>query len=243
VGELVAECRKVLSAVLSSRLAAVIAGLLIVLVPTLFSVFTEWTQWAAWVRITVLVGWFAAAAVVVTATVRQSELVEGLVGEPLERRTEARSVATRWLLRSLLQPEPAGMPPIYELRLFLPDTGSGLLVAEYESPGSTPSEGWQPGQGATGTAWVTNSMVIARVPEVHDGSYGLSREQQERYADLAIVAANPVQNARARQIGVIAVSANEDDGYFATADGRLNLVALCDVVARVLIDIRRIEGD
>jgi GAF domain len=179
---------------------------------------------------------------VVTSTARQGVQIDDLVGDPLERRELGREAAASRLLRALLQPFAAQIPDHYELRLFLPDD-DGMLVAEYESAGSAPSEVWKPGRGATGMAWLTNGMVIVRGTAVSDATYGLDEEQQDRYKSVQVVAANPVQNARGRRLGVLVASSEQDDAYFDRPDARLNLLALSEVVARVLVDIVRLDRD
>ncbi len=190
-------------------------------------------------RVLIVLGWFASAVVVVVSTARQSAQIDDLVGEPRSRRDEARQTAVNRLLRTALQPASAGIPEHYELRLFLPDD-DGTLVPEYER---TPSVVWNPGRGAVGMAWTTNGMVVAEGDAVRDATYNLTSEEQERFSHLEVVAANPVQNARGRAIGVLAASSKRDDGYFRRPAGQLDLVALSEVVARILIDIARVERD
>ena len=114
------------------------------------------------------------------------------------------------------------------MQLFLPNE-EGELLAEYASGGRPSSDPWPPGQGATGIAWSTNGFVRAVGHAVSDATYGLTEEQQERYRDLRVVVANPVQNARGRAIGVLVLSSREDDAYFEDPDAQLQLVALCEV--------------
>src|ERR1700742_318855 len=89
----------------TSRRGGLVAGLALVLVPTLFSIFPEWTDWPVAIRTVVIIAWFLAAAFVVLVSTRQGEQVDDLVGEPLADRTEVRQLAARSLLETLLRPD------------------------------------------------------------------------------------------------------------------------------------------
>jgi hypothetical protein len=225
------------------RSTAVAAGVVLVLVPTLFTVFPRWADWSLAPKLLVLVAWLFAAVVAVRASAMQSEQVHDLVGTVRRRRDEGREAAGRFILRELLRPEAARFPPDYEFRLFLPDETGTRLVPEYESAGQSPSDGWNVGQGATGTAWSSASYVRVRGPAVSDGTYGLTAEQQTRYRTLAVVAAAPVLNARVKPIAVLSVSSSRDDGFLFEGEGPLRHADLAEVVARVLIDIFAIGRD
>jgi hypothetical protein len=227
----------------SRRATAVGAGVVLVLVPTLFTVFPRWADWTLAPKLLVLTAWLLAALVVLRAGAVDSERVQDLVGAFRRRRDDGREAAGRFILRDLLRPQAAGFPEHYEFRLFLPDATGKWLVPEYESPGQFPSEGWGIGQGATGTAWSSRSYVRVRGTAVSDGTYGLTSEQQQRYQDLQVVAAAPVLNARVEPIAVLSVSSHQDDGFLFSGDGPLRHQELAEVVARVLIDIFAIGRD
>jgi hypothetical protein len=72
------------------RITPVVAGLTIVLVPTLFAVFPEWARWSWILRALVLLVWVLAAAVVVYQGTRQSERIEDLLRPGRRRRDAAR---------------------------------------------------------------------------------------------------------------------------------------------------------
>jgi hypothetical protein len=228
---------------LVSRTVAVIAGLTLVLVPTLFAVFPEWARWANFVRVLVILIWLCAAAIVVLTGAQQSERVEDLLRPGRRRRDLARSAAGQRILRALLVPEAVGFPADCEFRLFLPDPSGKRLLPDYESTGSTPSEGWEVGQGATGMAFSSGSMIRVRGAAVWDATYGLTSEQQERYRNLRAVVATPVLNARVVPIGVLAVSTSSEDPFILGDTAAETLRELAEVVARVLIDIFRASRD
>lgn len=225
------------------RSVAVVAGIGLVLVPTLFTVFPAWATWPILAKLVLIAAWLIAAVVVVHAGAIQGEQVEELVGRVRARRDKGRVAAGRFILREILRPEAAGFPAHYEFRLFLPDASGQRLVPEYESAGQAPSEGWNIGQGATGQAWASQAYVRVHGPEVADGTYGLTVEQQQRYRDLQVVAAAPVLNARIEPIAVLSVSSKSDDGFLFGGDGPQRHAELAEVVARVLIDIFRVGGD
>lgn len=227
---------------LRNRQIAVAAGVTLVLVPTLFSIFPAWQQWAVGTRIVILAGWFISAAFVVWSTTIQSEQVDELVGEPLRRQTAARAAAAQRLLSALLDPMAAGLPEHYEIRVYLPNE-QGVLHPEYSAPSSEDAESWEEGRGATGMAWETNGLIVARGDSVADGTYGLSQVQQRRYANLATVASLPIQTARGQRMGVLSVSSEQEDHHLEDPQALDDLTALADVVARVLIDVLQLRSD
>lgn len=229
-------------ALLRNRQVAVGAGVTLVLVPTLFSLFPAWQEWGIGVRVVILLGWLLAAVLVVWSTTIQSEQVDELVGEPLRRQTAARQAAAQRLLSALLEPGAAGLPEQYEIRVYLPDE-QGVLQPEYAAPTSGEAESWEEGRGATGMAWETNGLIVARGDSVADGTYGLSEAQQRRYADLAVVASLPIQTARGQRMGVLSVSSHHDDGRLEDPQALEDLNALSEVVARVLIDVLQLRSD
>jgi hypothetical protein len=227
-------------ALMRDRRITIIAGLLLVLVPTLFSVFPEWARWDVGVRIAVMAAWAGTAMIVVTSAARQGEQLEDLVGTPFERRSDQRFLSGARLMRSLLTHE-TGLPAHYEFRVFLYDGELNKMIAAYEPDDVEKSEGWDIGHGATGEAWDRKEYVIARGDAVHDGTYNLSPEQQERYRDLEVVAAMPVRNAREQVIAILTGSSKNDDGVLANPEGYRRQRELSEIVARILIDILR-EG-
>ncbi len=219
------------------------AGVVLVLVPTLFTVFPRWSDWVLGPKLAVLAGWLVAAVVVVRTGVSDSEQVRSLLNTVRRRRDAGREAAGRFILRELLRPEVAGFPEHYEFQLFLPDPTGRRLVPEYTSGGQSRSEGWAIRQGATGAAWASRSYVRVRGAAVSDGTYGLTSAQQKRYSHLRAVAAAPVLNARVEPIAVLSVSSSHDDGFLFEQDGIIRHAELAEVVARVLIDIFAIRRD
>jgi hypothetical protein len=96
------------------RQTVVIAGLTLVLIPTLFSVFPAWTTWPLGVLIAIVVVWLASALIVVLGTARQAGQLDRLVGPPLARQQQQREYAGARLLRAVLT-DSSGFPDHYEL--------------------------------------------------------------------------------------------------------------------------------
>lgn len=151
------------------------------------------------------------------------------------------------LIRVTLTPQSVELPPEYHFQVFLPNPDRTRLMAEFDPEHIGPPEGWridqEPPQAVTGAAWRTNSYVFAKGPAVSDATYGLTPEQQARYLNLSGVAATPIQNARGNPIGVLTVSTSAPQPVVSEPDVIIRLVALAEVIARVLIDIGRKATD
>jgi hypothetical protein len=231
----------------SRRVRAVLGGITLLLVPTLFSLFPSWgTDWTLPPKLIVLTAWLLAAIFGVLSNVRQGEQLAGLAEGQRARELHGRSVALRKLTRAALLPEVTGLPPEYKAQVFLPNAERTKLVVAYDPERFGPEEGWQidgdPPQGVTGTAWKINSYVFASDEQVSDATYGLTPEQQERYQSFTAVAATPIQNARGVAIGVLTLfttieNPNIDDNFV------IFHIGAAEIVARVLIDVGGVAHD
>lgn len=130
-----------------------------------------------------------------------------------------------------------------ELRLYSYDADLDLLLPIYEPPNAAAGEGWSPGNGIVGTAYLTQEYWLAVGPECSDATFGLTPEQQERYRDLTAVAATPVLNVRDRCIAVLSGATRDPNHQLHTRDGEAALVALALAAARLLIDLVKWETD
>ena len=215
----------------------VLGAILVLLIPTAFTVVPGWTRWSGWYRTGALLLWLLAAAIVAIASDIQSRQVDELVGQAAEDRRVDREAAGKLAIRKIVQTDPM-VARGYEVRLFVPNDDGTHLAPIFEPAEATgASEGWNIGQGATGYAFEHNERVVAKGAVVWDGSYGLTPAQQERYQSLDIVAAMPVWNARGQPIGVVTVSATDDDGFLETPEGEDAHIELASVLARMLIDV------
>lgn len=228
---------------LRKRGFAVSAGVALVLVPTLFSVFTEWTRWPVEIRVAVIFLWVLVAGLVVMSSAVQSEQIDELLGQPLRRRELAREVALPRLIHALLA---HSLPTTYDFTLYMPNPRRDRLLPEFSSTGD-PDEGWEIGtsvaHGITGAAWHTNSYVAAKGAHVSDATYGLSTEEQARYAHLTGVAAYPVQNARRQGIGVLTIATSDPDPPVFAKEFVETVIGTAEIAARILIDVGGVARD
>jgi hypothetical protein len=229
------------------RVRAVLGGITLLLIPTLFALFPGWgTDWTLLPKLFILAAWLLAAFFGVLANVRQGEQLSGLAEGQRARELHSRSVALKKLTRAALLPEVTGLPAEYKVQVFLPNAERTKLLAAYDPDHVGPEEGWQidrdPPQGVTGTAWKINSYVFAPGEKVSDATYGLTPEQQERYRSLTAVAATPIQNARNEPIGALTMFTTMEDAHI--DDDFVNRhIGAAEIVARVLIDVGAVAHD
>lgn len=231
----------------SRRVRAVLGGITLLLVPTLFALFPGWgTDWTLLPKLIVLTAWLFAAFFGVLSSVRQGEQLSGLAERQRERELHGRSVALKKLIRAALLPEVTGLPAEYKVQVFLPNAERTKLLVAYDPEHVGPEEGWQvaqdPPQGVTGTAWKINAYVFAPGKQVSDATYGLTPEQQERYRSLTAVAATPIQNARGKTIGVLTLFTASENPHI-DDDFVIRHIGAAEIVARVLIDVGGVAHD
>jgi hypothetical protein len=149
--------------------------------------------------------------------------------------------ATRWVLATRLFDdlliEPTDALAGCAMQLYLYDEEWDLLLPILTPGHRGPSPGFAPGQGATGMAWDTGEYVVAEGRAVADDTFHLSPEQQERYRDLAVVAAMPVTNAAGRVIAVLSAASRDPKSGLLTDAGFEGHVFLAGAVARILVDL------
>lgn len=111
-------------------------------------------------------------------------------------------------------------------RVLSPALGDGSLDAH-----------WEPGKGATGTAFLTGEYVLATGEEAWDDTYGLNPEQQKRYRSLTAVASVPVFNAAGTVIAVVTAQTTEPDSLLSADAGEVALVEVSLLASRVLVEL------
>jgi len=148
--------------------------------------------------------------------------------------------ATRVVLASdtlgrLLAPESGPLAGAW-FHLYLFDEQRELLLPAFEGH-PHPGQGWKPGAGAVGEAWVSGEYVLVRGEEVSDDTYGLTPAQQHRARNLAVVASMPVTNAGDEVIAVLSASSTDSGSALGTAEGFDAHLLAAQQVARVLVDL------
>jgi hypothetical protein len=161
---------------------------------------------------------------------------------PDEEEDTARWVLAEFILNALLL-SPA--PPIEDCRfqVYLFDPAEHLLVPilEPEHPGQSP--GFAVGQGTVGMAWATGVWAVARGRTVSDETFGLTDQQRERYADVAVAASVPIRNAAGRVIGVLSGFSRRPGTVLGLSEGFELQVFFADAAARVLVDLLKWFSD
>jgi hypothetical protein len=155
--------------------------------------------------------------------------------------------ATRWVLAEfilntlLLSPAPPIEDCRFQVYLFDPDEQLLLPILEPEHPGQSP--GFAPGQGTVGMAWATDVSVVATGRTVADETFGLTEQQRERYADVAVAASVPIRNAAGRVIGVLSGFSRQPSTVLGLSEGMELQLFFADAAARVLVDLLKWFSD
>jgi hypothetical protein len=170
-----------------------------------------------------------------TAADRSSSLNEGEIAAAA--RWEIADAAIGRLLRPTRGPL-AGS----DLHLYMYDPDDDRLLPIFE-PVDGESEGWKPGQGATGVAWLEETYILVTGPDTHSGTYGLTPEQQGRYRELSAVAALPVFNASGEVVAVLSASTRDPNQQLGSEEAFDEHVWLGYVMSRLLIEVLGWEND
>lgn len=124
-----------------------------------------------------------------------------------------------------------------KFHLYLPDD-TGRLTAVLEPDDQADDlDSWSPGEGAVGQAWADNEFVLVTGDECHDETYRLTAAQQERYQDLAAIAARPVRNARGHTLGIVSAATSRGDSALVETEGFIEMALVSELLARILIDM------
>jgi hypothetical protein len=162
----------------------------------------------------------------------------------VDRVSRARYTAADLFIRRM-RAHPGGALEGASLHLYLPDETGLMLVPGFEADrtGRGGTDWWQVGQGLVGRAWRDTEGLTARGEEIMQGLADLPLGRQQRYADLAVVAAMPVLNAGGRAIAVLSASTTDPDSRLDAPDGIEALVTHADAIARLLVDLLGWESD
>jgi hypothetical protein len=129
-----------------------------------------------------------------------------------------------------------------EARIFLFDAVEQKLMPAFRPEGSVdPAIGWLPGVGVTGVAYQDRRYAFATGDKVHDGTFGLSAEDQERFSELTAVAAVPLQDRTGYVFGTLSLSSTATDNTLTTEGGYEEHVALAEQISVALVDLIGLE--
>ena len=94
-----------------------------------------------------------------------------------------------------------------------------------------------PGNGASGQAW-SNEQVVVRVgEEVADATHGLTREQQDHFANRRSVVATPIW-ADDSKIGVLAGICDDEDRQFEREADRSHVQTTATIIGTLIESLR-----
>ncbi len=153
--------------------------------------------------------------------------------------TQARYNAAETLMRRL-RADPGELLTGCTLHLYLPDEEQRLLVTMLEgdlAEARYGGEGWAIGQGIVGRVFRDGDAIVARGADILVELDNLPEIRRERYHGLAVVVAVPVVNANDRVVAVLSAHASDPASPLDSPEGLAQLLALAEVLARVLVDL------
>jgi hypothetical protein len=148
----------------------------------------------------------------------------------------AQKAAGELALRGMLG-SPTGVLAGVQFRVYTYDADTDRLLPIYGTDSTETPESWQPGHGVTGQAYLSGGYVTAVGDATHDDTFQLTDAQKARYAAITQAAAVPVFNASRRVIAVLTAWTEEPDSQLISTQGETAVVALAQLVARVLVDL------
>jgi hypothetical protein len=189
-------------------------GVVLIAVPTAFSIFPGWTHWSRATRVWVLIGWLVVALIGVALTALADNQLHRAV-ERAERRTVLRDLFTAALMGTA-----RGVPGPYELTVYMPSEDHKYLfpvfppVLSFNDPSIFRADA-----GAVGLAWQRNDegVVVVTGEAVSNAAYHLTERQRQRYSIYRVVAATVIREGD-RPLGALTAIARNDDGFFSTTD-------------------------
>jgi hypothetical protein len=226
------------------RIAAIVLALLVVGVPTIYTVFgKELQDRALWVRVVVGIAWLlVAAGAAWIATGRDVRLDWWMNRQADEQRRRIAAVAEKTFER-LLAPGIFGIPAHYEFTVYSHKPESDLLVPSWpQDPAYDEVKTFAAGNGATGRAWSDDQFKLVVDDDVSNDKYGLTPEQQVFFADDRAVLATPVYGLDGTPLGVLTGISKVNDGHFETEEHRDTFRDLAAVVGAPLDSVADIQG-
>jgi hypothetical protein len=195
-------------------------GLVLVSVPTAFTVFPGIADWSRSIRIAIVVFWVLFAVVGAFLTARADEKLQKAIYSDQQAliRAEHRA-AIRDQFNGMLVPGVGGLPDSYHLTVYAPTPDHKFLVPVHPAClGYWDSAIFQTGVGATGKAWEDPSGVfVALASRVSHDVHGLSVSQQRRYKLFKTVAAVVIVN-EGQPVGVLTAASRDKGVIFGAED-------------------------
>ena len=212
-------------------------GLVVLTYPATVTVLSfEWSGVDKRVKFGSLILWGFAALIVVVRGFKQEGRVGALTNEVERTRTAARSLAESVIYRCLLSPE-LPFPRKWELTAYIFNNETARLEPVWPARAEDPH--WElkcfaSGAGATGLAWDLEGVIIKTGTEVHDGTHGLSPDQQSLFERMNTVAAVPIWSETETKVGVLTAITADVDPYFEGAAARALLQQTASTLGTVL---------
>lgn len=228
----------------SSRLVwPVVLGLLLVGLPGMFTFFAEEAAGSLAVRAWIAASWTAVAVVAVAAAAKRDRRMEGftqmLAEDRLVLRRQLRRVAFSDAMQALTHPGWADLEG-WELTVYMYDREDGVLTPVFPAwtEDGLDTRFFEPGKGATGTAWEREELVVVRGDAVSNEKHRLTPQQQRHWANYRRVASHPLYKDSSEKFGVLTALSKCEDDRFDTPQGRAFLRELADTVAVMLLAVR-----
>lgn len=224
---------------------AVAVSVILLAVPTFFTVSPGWTHWSGWIRGSILTVWSVTALITVAAASERDHAIQQLSEDRKAQLKRLRLIATTELLQAILRPGTKGIPTHYEFTVYVLDDQQELLRPIWPTidfRDDADPRVFAPGNGATGSAWRDRRMVIVTGSEVANAKYGLSAEQQRYFRKCKTAVATPIWEDATSPFGVLTVLGTVDDSYFSDdGPGRDSLQVLSDAIGVLLKAVPRAE--
>jgi len=217
------------------------AGVLLLAVPTAYTVFaSEIAGSALWVRLVAITLWLVAAIAILTVTrlreERSSSQLDQLASDQRRRVTRSAEPLIEAILGSSLR---SNVPVGYELTVYRYDARQGALVPLWPSRSLAERDlaTFHSGEGATGYSWERDTLILAVDDAVSDGTFGLSPEQREYFSAGRAVAATPIYGPSDKRLGVLTAYSIENDGAFESEATQEALRDLAAALGLLLADL------
>lgn len=222
-----------------SRARACAVGIVLLAVPTVFTVVPGFAKWHGLIRLVLLMIWGATALATIAAASHRDEAIQSLSDDRRAQLRSLRRIAYAEVIESLLRPGAQGIPDHYEFTVYVFDDQQGLLVPTWpriDFRGAPDLRTFAPGKGATGTSWRDERMILVTGSEVSNATYDLTPEQRKYFKGYRVAVAVPILADATNPFGVLtALSKEDEDGFFSDeGPGRSSLLVLADVVGVVL---------